>query len=372
MSNKVSKDERFIKRCFELAGNGLGHVSPNPLVGCVLVKGEKIIGEGWHRKAGESHAEVEAILHSKESVRGATLYCNLEPCCHTDKETPPCANLIIRKGIKRVVISNLDPNPQVSGKGVEMLINHDLEVVVGVLKNEGESLNKVFFKWITTGFPYIHLKWAQTLDGRLASCTGDSRWISTERARVEIHRLRLNYDAILVGKNTVNVDNPSLSVRMGVESNGKTPWRIVVGTPEKLNWEAKVFNDEASHKTILAIPKGSYLPKKAVDKSIQIWENSPMQCGKVNIQSLLKELGKRKITSLLVEGGPVIHTTFLEENLWDEYTGYITPRLMGNGPSLFESSSRNLINNSLILPKPQFRFLENQVVIEGRKSCLQD
>ena len=373
MSNFLAEDEILMRRCFDLAKNAQGWASPNPLVGCVIARKGEVLAEAWHERAKTPHAEALAIskLNKCENAEGTTLYCNLEPCCHTDKHTPPCLPLILQTGIKRVVISNLDPNPKVAGRSIKLLQNHGVEVAVGILEEEGRELNKTYFKWMSSGLPYVHLKWAQTLDGRMASQTGNSQWISNEKGRSEAHFLRFLYDAVLVGRKTVDADNPSLSVRMvkGVE---KMPWRIVVGLPRRA-LTAKVFCDGHQHKTLLAVPKGTQIPKAIVDKNVPIWECPSTKEEKVSMPALLKELGGRKITSVLVEGGSTIHTTFFEEGLWDEYTGYIAPRLMGNGPGPFESCLRNSVDQALTLPNPHFRTLDDQVVIEGRRAfCLPD
>ena len=373
MNNFLAEDEILTRRCFELAKKAQGRTSPNPLVGCVIARHGEVLVEAWHERAKTPHAEALAIakLRPCENVKDMTLYGNLEPCCHTNKHTPPCLPLVLQTGIKRVVISNLDPNPQVAGKSIKLLRSHGIEVVVGVLEEEGRELNKTYFKWMSSGLPYVHLKWAQTLDGRMASHTGNSQWISNEKGRTEAHFLRFVYDAVLVGRKTVDADNPSLNVRMvkGVE---KMPWRIVVGLPRQAS-TAKVFCDGHQHKTLLAIPQNVEVPKCILDKNVPIWRCLSTKAGKISMPALLEELGRRKITSVLVEGGSTIHTTFFEEGLWDEYTGYIAPCLMGNGPGPFKSSLRNSVNQALALPNPRFRTLDDQVVIEGRRAfCLPD
>ncbi len=368
-AENLKEDEKMMHRCFKLARKAQGQVSPNPLVGCAITRRGEILAEAWHQRAGGLHAEALAIEklsgeHKNAQGPGPTLYCNLEPCCHTRKRTPPCLPLIIQTGIRRVVIANRDPNPQVSGKSIESLKSHGIEVTTGVLEDEGQNLNKAYFKWVASGLPYVHLKWAQTLDGRLSSRTGDSKWISGQEARTEAHFLRFCYDAVLVGRGTVDADDPSLTVRL-VKGANKVPWRIVVGLPKRFS--AKVFSDEHRHKTLLAIPRQTAVPNAITDAGIAVWEGPLTKRGKLSMPALLRELGQRQITSVLVEGGSAIHTTFLEDNLWDEYSGYISPCLMGNGRSAFESPDRDSIARALSLPHSKFRAIGDQIVVEGRR-----
>ena len=203
----------YMNIAMDLAIKGIGTVSPNPLVGAVIVKDRKIVGEGFHQKAGEAHAEVNAVNSSAENLEGAILYTTLEPCCHTNKKTPPCTKLIIEKKFKTVVVANLDPNPSVAGKGIEALRRAGITVITDICKELGEEVNKIFFKNMRTGLPFIHIKQAMTLDGKTASHTGDSKWITSATARSEVHELRYQYDAIMVGSKTANLDNPDLTCR---------------------------------------------------------------------------------------------------------------------------------------------------------------
>ena len=215
MSKQMNKNfEKYMHMTLELAKKGAGLVSPNPLVGAIIVKDNEVIAQGYHKKVGLAHAEVDALNNATAPVDGATLFCNLEPCCHTNKRTPPCAPQIIEAGIKKVIIANLDPNPEVAGKGVKLLQDHGIEVVTGILEKEGQQLNEIFFTHITKGKAFVELKMAQTLDGKMASMSGDSKWITSEESRKLVHQHRLNYDAIVVGANTARFDDPSLTVRL--------------------------------------------------------------------------------------------------------------------------------------------------------------
>ena len=212
MSNN-SIDKKFIRRSFHLAQKGKGHVSPNPLVGAVIVKNGKVIGKGYHKKYGSAHAEVNAINNSTESVAGSTLYCNLEPCSHIKKQTPPCVPLIIQKKIKKVVISNFDPNKEVNGKGIKQLREAGVEVVTDVLEDEGKDLNKFYFKYVKEKLPYITLKIAQSIDGKISVAKNKQTWLTGKESIKYVHKLRSEYDAVLVGAGTIRTDNPQLNVR---------------------------------------------------------------------------------------------------------------------------------------------------------------
>ncbi|MEX0798323.1 MAG: bifunctional diaminohydroxyphosphoribosylaminopyrimidine deaminase/5-amino-6-(5-phosphoribosylamino)uracil reductase RibD, partial [Bacteriovoracaceae bacterium] len=247
-------DENFMKMCFDLAKNAWGRVSPNPYVGAVLVKDGRIIGKGFHKGPGHAHAEIDAINNAEESVEGATLYCNLEPCCHLNKRTPPCAQRLAQEKIKKVVVSNLDPNPQVAGKGLRILKEAGIEVATGELEEEGKELNEVFFKFIQTGAPFIHLKWAQTLDGKIATSDGNSKWISSIQARRQVHWERLGHDAIMVGARTLKNDNPSLTIREN-DKVIKALKRIVVASKDDFPPDLKFFSDEHKDQSLLLLPK---------------------------------------------------------------------------------------------------------------------
>ena len=347
----------------------MGFVSPNPLVGAVIVKDGKIIGEGYHQKSGEAHAEVNAINNSTENVSGATLYCNLEPCCHTKKRTPPCVDLIINKKLKRVVIANLDPNPLVSGKGMEKLKEAGIETSTGILKKEGHKLNEVFFKYITTGIPFVHLKMAQTLEGKLATSTGDSKWITDAHARAEGHKLRLKYDAVLVGRKTLNKDNPHLNIRMGVESFDKIPYRIILGSPAKMKKSSYVFNDEYPEKTIIVTGDHTWettenkVKEFFSSKGIEVITVSETSDG-LDLNEAVMNLGLQGITSILVEGGKKIITGFMNQNIFDKMTVFIAPKIFGSVKNAKDATQFKDIN---------IKTLSNQMVFEAypEATCLQ-
>ncbi|WP_127715449.1 bifunctional diaminohydroxyphosphoribosylaminopyrimidine deaminase/5-amino-6-(5-phosphoribosylamino)uracil reductase RibD [Halobacteriovorax sp. HLS] len=373
--------KQYIRRCFSLAKKGLGSVSPNPLVGSVIVKDNIILGEGFHEVYGGPHAEPNAISNSKESLEGATLYCNLEPCCHTNKQTPPCVNVIIKNKIKRVIISNLDPNPLVAGNGVKILRDAGIEVLTGILEEEGRELNEAFFKFIQTGKPFVHIKLAQTLDGKIATDSGDSKWISNDLARKVVHEWRLKYDAVLVGRNTLSKDNPVLNIRMGVDAKGKVPYRIVMGSIENMDLSFNLFSDEWSHRTIIVTSVESYnnasdsqieqvLQKKL--KVIFIEKNN----GSIDLNQLLEKLAGLKITSILVEGGKGVITSFIDQKQYDKISFFVCPKIIGNGISYYENDDLTEMKDAISFEKTYVESIDNQVLIHAynssEKSCLQD
>lgn len=335
--------EEYMKRCFELAKKAKGMVSPNPMVGAVIIKNDQIIGEGFHKKSGSAHAEINAIENASASLKGATLYCNLEPCCHTNKKTPPCAQRIIREGISKVIISNLDPNEHVAGKGIKLLKENGIEVITGICKEEGEILNEVFFTHITKKRPFVHLKWAQTLDGKIATTSKDSKWISSETSRLNVHLERELYDGILVGAGTLINDDPTLSIRL--DGKEKVKRRIVLAKESLDTSKYKLFNDENKSKSILI----SYNQKLDL---------------KDTLNTLYLDHG---ITSLYVEGGAKTLTHFLEAGLYDKISVYIAPKILGEGISPMENKNSEKINDSFSFKDINWMNIENDILMTAYK-----
>ncbi|HSD64262.1 MAG TPA: bifunctional diaminohydroxyphosphoribosylaminopyrimidine deaminase/5-amino-6-(5-phosphoribosylamino)uracil reductase RibD [Ignavibacteriaceae bacterium] len=339
-------DESYIQLALEIARKGIGAVSPNPLVGCILVKDDRIIGAGYHEKFGANHAEINAIENAKESVDGSTLFINLEPCSHFGK-TPPCVEKIIDNKIKKVVIGTLDMNPLVSGNGVKKLKSAGIDVKVGVLEKECIDLNKFFFKYITNKIPYVTLKAAQTLDGKIADLNGGSRWISSMESRKFVHHLRANYDAVLVGAGTVEKDNPSLTVRL---TDGRNPRRIILDNALNLNIEKRLFAKNNDHKTILVTSKDNENKKKVKNlKSIgvKVLFARTDKDGNLNLKSVLKELAKNQIASVLVEGGSRIFSSFIKCGLYDDIYLFISPKIIGSGIPVVENIGVKSIKKTL-------------------------
>ena len=327
-------DKLYIKRCFKLAKKGLGKVSPNPLVGSVLVKNGKVIGEGYHKKFGDAHAEVNAIKNSKVDVAGSTLYCNLEPCCHKNKQTPPCVPLIIKKKIKRVVISNLDPNKAVNGKGVRQLREAGVKVTTGILKEEGRELNKFYCKFVKEKLPYITLKVAQSLDGKITLSKKEQTWLTGKKSVEYVHKLRNEYDAVLVGAGTIKIDNPLLTVR---KAKGRNPIRVIIDGKLIISLNSKVVKCTDPLKTIIITSKtaSERKIKRLSSKGIKIFKLKASSNDRISLNSLLKVLAKQKITSVMVEGGSEIFTQFLEKNLFDEIIILQTSKILGRGIGAF-------------------------------------
>jgi len=329
----MTTDEKYMHRCFELAIKGAGMVSPNPMVGCVIVKNGKVIAEGYHRKYGSDHAERHAIksaLKKKISLKGSTLYVNLEPCAHFGL-TPPCADLIIEHNISKVVIGSKDPYHEVAGKGIKKLKRGGIKVTIGILENEAKELNKFFIKYVTEGMPYVMLKAAQTLDGKIADADYRSKWISSPESRKLVHRLRSVYDAVLVGSNTVNCDNPELTVR---NVKGRDPVRVVLDNDLSSNIKSKLFSPKLIDRTVV-------LTSGKVDKSklerflkkgiVVIPCRTLNGNGKIDLKDALSTLAKLDIQSIMVEGGAQTYSGFISQNLVDEFMIFTSPKIMGSG-----------------------------------------
>jgi diaminohydroxyphosphoribosylaminopyrimidine deaminase/5-amino-6-(5-phosphoribosylamino)uracil reductase len=322
-------DEYYMRKALRLARRGLGKTNPNPMVGALVVRNGEIIGYGYHRRYGESHAEINAIRDAGGEISGATLYVTLEPCCHYGK-TPPCVDALLQGNIGRVVIGTVDPNPLVNGKSIGILSRRGVETKVGVLEEECRKLNEVYFKYIQTALPFVTLKFAQTLDGRIASATGNSHWISSASSRRLAHRLRSLYDGILVGLGTVLADDPQLTVRL---VKGRNPIRIVADSRLRIPLSAKVLRDQDVTPTIIATtPRADRERFSSLkEMGIEVLTVDEDERGEVDLKDLLKSLGKRGISSVLVEGGASIITSLLHQRLVDKMVIFIAPKIMGKG-----------------------------------------
>jgi diaminohydroxyphosphoribosylaminopyrimidine deaminase/5-amino-6-(5-phosphoribosylamino)uracil reductase len=357
-------DESYIKLAIEIAKKGMGAVSPNPLVGCVIVKNNRIISAGYHEKFGEKHAEINAIEKSKENIEGATLYTNLEPCSHFGK-TPPCVDKIIEKKIKKVVIGTNDMNPLVSGSGIKKLKASGVEVKVGVLENECIELNKFFFKYITEKIPYVTLKAAETLDGKIADKSGDSRWISSIDSRKYVHQLRANYDAVMVGYGTVQKDDPRLTVRL---AEGRNPRRIILDTGLNIDNDYKLLLNNKDGKLIVLTSKKNINKKgkikRILSRKAEILFIKEDNNGRLNLKNALKELAKINIASVLVEGGREVFTSFVKKNLYDDILLFVSPKLIGCGISFLGNINKHNIKNALKLRVKNIEKMGDDFLIE--------
>jgi len=323
------KDEFYMNMALRLARKGEGRTSPNPMVGAVIVRGGRIAGQGYHRAFGDKHAEIRAIESASGNLRGTTFYVTLEPCSHFGK-TPPCVNRLLEVKPSRVVVGSADPNPRVSGKSIRLLRRHDIEVTTGVLERECRQLNEVFFKYMTTGYPFVTVKYAQTLDGRIATRSGRSRWISSPPSLKYAHRLRSLHDGILVGAGTILKDDPELTCRL---VKGRNPRRVIVDSALGIPLSAKVLLDQDRAKTVIFTTnrgqreKQKNLGERGVDIRVVDGDDD----GRIDLRELLKALGREGISSVLVEGGSRIITSFLKEGLADRLVVVTAPKILGKG-----------------------------------------
>jgi diaminohydroxyphosphoribosylaminopyrimidine deaminase/5-amino-6-(5-phosphoribosylamino)uracil reductase len=339
-------DTKFMRKAFSLARRGIGFVSPNPLVGAVLVKDGQIIGQGFHRRFGAAHAEINAINNAQSDIRGSTLYVNLEPCSHTEKKTPPCTPRIIQEGIKKVVISTVDPNPRENGRSIRILRQSGIEVVTGVLEKEGVELTKFFFKYISRGIPFVTVKIAQTLNGYITESANKQTWISGELSQRYVHRWRAEYDAVLVGAHTVRIDDPQLTVR---KSRGKNPHRVVLDGELSLLPSFKVFTPDPNAVCHLFVVDSSRIKTEHFEnKGILIHKLRAEKNSRIDIPEILKELAACGISSVMVEGGRDVFSQFITGGYWDELKIFIAPRIWDKGlPFMNETKIRNMNNLTL-------------------------
>ncbi len=311
---------------FEIAVEASGLVSPDPVVGAVVVKNGEIVGRGNYSKYGAPHAEAVALREAGDRAVGATVYTNLEPCCHHGKN-PPCTDALIAAGVKRVVSSISDPNPKVNSGGIERLREAGIEVEIGLLEEEAREINEVFLKYITTQLPFVVLKLAQTLDGRIAQENGQPGYVTSEESRREVHRLRAQYDAVLVGANTVRIDDPELTVR---HVEGRNPKRIVVAGAKPISLDARVFKDDNRKNTIVACTTDTVNLYENLE-DVTTWEFEKDRDGNLSLIKLLMKIGEERISSVLLEGGNVLASSFVKRKLIDKLHVFTAPLILGSG-----------------------------------------
>jgi diaminohydroxyphosphoribosylaminopyrimidine deaminase/5-amino-6-(5-phosphoribosylamino)uracil reductase len=364
---QMSKEYQYMQRAFELAKKGIGRVNPNPLVGAVIVRGDKIIGEGYHEFFGGPHAEVNAFRSATESAEGATMYVTLEPCSHYGK-TPPCAEAIVKNKIAKVVIGMLDPNALVAGKGVKLLEDNGIEVEYGYLCEELSQMNRVFLKFIQSKLPYVVMKTAMTLDGKIASKTGDSRWVSNEKSRAYVHQLRNELAGIMVGVDTVIADDPILTTRLENEE-GRNPVRIVVDSSARIPLESKILNTADQAKTIVAVTEKADSIKIAeiqeLGNAVLIVKSSN---GKVDLTDLMVRLGENGIDGILLEGGATLNFSALEAGIVDEVMSFIAPKIIGgvNSKSPVGGEGIEFMKNAIELENIKIDQLGNDLMLTGK------
>jgi len=359
-------DKYYMQMALDLAAKAMGRTSPNPMVGAVVVRGGEVVGRGYHARAGTPHAEVHALREAGNSARGATLYVTLEPCCHHGR-TGPCTEAVIEAGISRVVLAMSDPNPLVAGKGVQRLREAGLQVETGVLEEASRKLNEVFIKYITTRLPFVVLKTAMSLDGKIATAGGESQWITGPYSREYVHHLRDRYDAILVGVGTVLADNPSLTARLP-SGGGRDPVRVILDSRARTPQNAKVVTQASRAPTIIVTTPGA--PPERVralqEAGAEIIE-VPREDAGVNLALLLRELGRREITGVLVEGGARINGSFVKANLVDKVYWFMAPKIIGGAeaPGPVGGSGFSRLNDALqVQDITIYRFGED-ICLEG-------
>ena len=366
-----TNQHHHMQRALQLAERGRGRTSPNPLTGCVVVKDGRVIGEGFHERHGARHAEAAALDACRESPRGAHLYCNLEPCAasYPGKLTPPCAARIIRAGIGRVTVATLDPNPRVCGVGVRLLREAGIPVTVGAEAEAALRLNVPFFAAVHFRRPYVHLKIAQSLDGRIATRGGDSQWITDAAARRVVHRMRAEHDAILVGRETALRDDPRLTVR-DLEAGARpaaTPWRVVLDSRLALPATARLASDEHAARTIVLTTAQADPARRRelIDRGVQVDDVAAGAGGRPDIDAALQALHDRGIHSLLVEGGGAVYTSFLRAGRFDRLTVFVAPLLIGDGVAAVGDLGNERIADATRLQGVTTTIVSDQVMVSG-------
>ena len=335
-------DEKYMRMALALARRAQGLTSPNPVVGAIVVRGGQIVGRGYHKRCGLPHAEINALSEAAGKTNGATLYVTLEPCDHFGR-TPPCTDAIIKARIKRVVIAMKDPNPLNNGRGIRKLNAHGIKISAGILESEAKKANRPFIKFITTGMPYVTVKMAESLDGKIATRTGDSKWVTDEDSRKYVHRLRAKVDAVMVGANTAMIDDPTLLSRT---SNGKQPVRVIVGNRRKIPRNARIFSTAANAPVYIAAAKRG---------------------GKVDLKDLLKKLGGMGMTHVLVEGGGELVAGLIEKRLVDAFLFFIAPKIIGgrDAKTSVEGDGIRRMSQAIRLNGMKIRKFRKDILIEA-------
>ena len=361
----MEQDRQYMKMALELAQKGMGFTAPNPMVGAVIVKNGRIIGQGYHRKYGELHAEREALAACTEEPEGASIYVTLEPCCHYGKQ-PPCVNAILEAGIRRVIIGSSDPNPLVAGKGIRILKDHGIEVTENILKEECDKLNEAFFYYIQNKKPYVVMKYAMTMDGKIAAYTGESKWVTGEAARIHVQEQRLKYTGIMVGVGTVLADDPMLTCRL---ENSRNPVRIICDSHLRTPLTSKIVRTAKTIPTILASSsKDQQKIKNYEELGCQVLY-VPEKNGHIDLNRLMELLGAAKIDSILLEGGGSLNWSALECGIVQKVQTYIAPKLFGGeeaktpveGKGFPDPASAVLLKNSEIIRLGDDFLIESEV-----------
>jgi diaminohydroxyphosphoribosylaminopyrimidine deaminase/5-amino-6-(5-phosphoribosylamino)uracil reductase len=368
----MKEHEYYMKRAIDLALTAKGYTSPNPMVGCIVVKDGVVVAEGCHERYGEYHAERNALLKCKEDVHGAELYVTLEPCCHHGK-TPPCTDIIIEKGIKKVYVGSLDSNPLVAGKGVKILQEAGIEVEVGILEAECLAMNEIFYHYIEHQTPLVAMKYAMTLDGKIAAYTGDSKWITCEESRAYVHELRKEYAGIMVGIGTVLADNPMLNCRI---AKGVDPIRIVCDSNLRTPLDSNLVKTAREIPVIVAYTEQESIESEdyeALQERKRLLEENGVTCictgtsSQVDLKVLMQELGKRKIDSVLIEGGASIHASALEQEIVDKVYAFVAPKIIMGETAKSPIGGKGIekMQNSISLKRVSWKQIGNDICMTG-------
>jgi diaminohydroxyphosphoribosylaminopyrimidine deaminase/5-amino-6-(5-phosphoribosylamino)uracil reductase len=359
-------EEGYMRRALALAKRGMGTTSPNPMVGAIVVKGGKIVGEGYHHKAGEEHAEILALNKAGQHARGGTLILNLEPCSHAGK-TPPCVNSVIRAGIRKVVMAMEDPNPLVNGKGVALLRKAGIDVKVGLLAREARVLNEAFIAYMEKKRPFFIMKAAASLDGKIATRIGESKWITNEESRAYANQMRSVMDGIMVGINTVILDNPLLLPR--VAKPKRYPVRIVLDSKLRIPLSCELVKTGSKYKTLIFTLPDSRQEKESRLKSmgVEVVHVAEGENGRVSLKGICDELRKREIVSVLVEGGGELNSSFIQEGLIDKVVLFYAPKLIGgkNASSLVGGKGIDFLKDACRIDIFSVRKLKEDICVEG-------
>jgi len=351
--------KKYMELALQLAEKGKGTTSPNPMVGSLIVKRGRIVGKGWHKKCGEAHAEVCALQQAGKKAKDGILYVTLEPCSHWGR-TPPCTEQIVQAGIREVVIGMEDPNPIISG--YEELKFRGLKVRIGILEEECKKLNEPYIKWIKTKKPFVVVKAAMSLDGKIATRTGDSKYITSKEARAFVHQLRVEYDAVMVGINTVLKDDPELTVRL---AKGRNPIKIVVDTNLRIPLNATIVKNEPTKLIVVATRKADKKKMKLLQqKGVKVLIVNQAR-GMIDLNELMKELGKLEITSIMVEGGAELNAEAIKSGIVDKVLFFISPKLIGSGLAALGDLGITKIDRSIKLKKIEYRKIGKDMLIEG-------
>jgi diaminohydroxyphosphoribosylaminopyrimidine deaminase / 5-amino-6-(5-phosphoribosylamino)uracil reductase len=364
----TEKHRRFLSACLDLARMGEGETSPNPMVGAILVQGDRILGQGYHRRAGDPHAEVEALASAGSGARGSTLYVSLEPCVHHGR-TPPCVDALIDAGVREVIACMIDPDPRVNGRGFERLRAAGIRVEHGLLRERAISLNEKFIKSVTTGRPFVTLKAAMTLDGKIASAGGESKWITSEESRQEAQRLRYGHDAILVGVGTILADDPLLTARWG---RGKPLVRAILDSHLRTPSAARALSNQDGGSTLLyTLPTAPEGARRLLEKRASVTVIPTASPGpRVDLQEVLQDLGRRRIMSVLIEGGGEVLGSALESGLADGIALFVAPRILGHsGIGVFSGLWGRDLAGAIPVMEWSWREIGSDVLVEGRLSA---